>query len=270
MMASMSVIKLEHISKIYGFGEAATMAVDQVNLEIKKGEFVAIMGPSGSGKSTLMNIIGLLDRPTSGIYELDGKDIAYQSQKKRALIRREKIGFVFQSFNLLPRLTAIDNVALPLTYSGLGHVERMEKAANMLKRVGLEDRQYYMPNQLSGGQVQRVAIARALVNDPALVLADEPTGNLDTTTGESVIEVMKELHKGGNTIVMITHDQRVADHAERTISMIDGTIESDKPKKKKTKKSKTDKKEKKAKKKKTTKKSKSAKKSKSSKKAGKS
>lgn len=248
----MSVIKLLDVTKVYGFGEAATLALDRVNLEIKKGEFVAIMGPSGSGKSTLMNIIGLLDRPTAGIYELDDQDVTNYSQKKRAILRRKKLGFVFQSFNLLGRLRAIDNVSLPLTYRGISYIKRMEQSAKMLKNVGLEDRQYYMPNQLSGGQVQRVAIARALVNNPSLVLADEPTGNLDSVSGHSIMEVIKEIHEGGNTIVIITHDPEVAKYAERIIVMKDGAIEKDtKTESKPEKKAKKTKKKKKKKSKKT-------------------
>lgn len=257
----MSLIKISDITRVYGAGESATVALDKVSLEIKKGEFVAIMGPSGSGKSTLMNVIGLLDRPNTGIYELSGEDVAYKTQRARALIRREKIGFIFQSFNLLPRLTALDNVAMPLTYQGMPYVARLEKAAKVLKSVDLEKRQYYMPNQLSGGQVQRVAIARALVNDPALILADEPTGNLDTKSGERIMDLLKEVHKKGNTIVMVTHDEKIAKHAERIVHMVDGRIDSDtatksdkkKPKSKKSKKKSTSKKSSKSKSKKTKK-----------------
>lgn len=223
----MSVINLNQVSKIYGFGESATKALDSVDIIIEKGEFVAIMGPSGSGKSTLMNIIGLLDRPSSGVYKLDERDVSRQGQRKQARVRREKIGFIFQSFNLLPKLSAIENVSLPLIYKGIGHVKRLDRAAKMLKNVGLEDRQYYMPNQLSGGQVQRVAVARALANHPSLVLADEPTGNLDSVSSTDVMELLKEVHTGGNTIVMITHNPELAEYAERIITMRDGKVESD-------------------------------------------
>lgn len=223
----MSVIKLKEISRVYGFGDASTVALEDVSLEIAKGEFVAIMGPSGSGKSTLMNLIGMLDRPTHGDYLLDGRKISRMSQKGLAKLRREKVGFIFQSFNLLPRLTAIDNVALPLTYKGMAHVKRLELAASMLENVGLKERQYYLPNQLSGGQVQRVAVARALVNKPSIVLADEPTGNLDTASSIRIMELLKEIHEAGNTIVMVTHNPELAEYAERFVLMRDGTIETD-------------------------------------------
>lgn len=229
----MSIVKLEKVTKVYGFGEAATLALDNVSLEIKKGEFVAIMGPSGSGKSTLMNMIGLLDRPTTGTYHLSGEDVSKYKDKKLAHVRRDKIGFIFQSFNLLPRLNALENVSLPLVYRAFDKVKRLNKAAGVLEKVGLKDRQYYMPNQLSGGQVQRVAVARALVNKPSLILADEPTGNLDTASSANIMELLKEIHDGGNTIVMITHNPDLADYAERTIVMVDGKIESDKAAKKK-------------------------------------
>ncbi|MDX1765752.1 MAG: ABC transporter ATP-binding protein, partial [Candidatus Saccharimonadales bacterium] len=176
----MAVIEIKDLSKIYGFGEAATIALDSVDLKIKKGEFVAIMGPSGSGKSTLMNLIGLLDTPSHGAYKLSGKPVAGLSARARAKIRRQKIGFVFQSFNLLPKMNVIDNVALPLMYSRIGMTERLERASKVLDKLGLKEREYYMPNQLSGGQLQRVAVARALANDPSIILADEPTGNLDS------------------------------------------------------------------------------------------
>ena len=238
----MSIVKLENITKVYGFGEASTLALDDVSLEIKKGEFVAIMGPSGSGKSTLMNMIGLLDRPTTGSYHLAGDDVSVYKDKQLAHVRRDKIGFVFQSFNLLPRLNALENVSLPLVYKAFNKVKRLNKAADFLKKVGLEDRQYFMPNQLSGGQVQRVAVARALVNNPSIILADEPTGNLDTASSTNIMELLQEINKGGNTIVMITHNPELAKYATRTINMIDGRIDSDtgagKPKKKSKKKSK--------------------------------
>ena len=246
-MDSMSVVRLDGVTKVYGFGEAATMALDNVSLEVKKGEFVAIMGPSGSGKSTLMNMIGLLDHPTTGTYHLSGDDVSNFKDKKLAHIRRDRIGFIFQSFNLLPRLNALENVSLPLVYRTFDKVKRLNKAAKMLENVGLADRQYFMPNQLSGGQVQRVAVARALVNQPSLILADEPTGNLDTHNSAEIMELLSEIHKAGNTIIMITHNPELAEYAERIITMVDGRIDSDKATKKKAKKSK---------KKKTTKKSK--------------
>jgi len=221
----MSVIHATGLSKVYGFGDATTVALDNVDIEIKKGEFVAIMGPSGSGKSTLMNIIGILDKPTHGTYLLDGKDVSGLSQKKQAKVRRENIGFIFQSFNLLPRMNAVENVALPLMYKGVSHVKRMTQAEKMMENVGLKDRQYYFPNQLSGGQVQRVAVARALVNKPSIVLADEPTGNLDTKASLNILELLKEIHKGGNTIIMITHNPELTVFCDRVILMRDGKIE---------------------------------------------
>lgn len=223
----MSVISLTDVSRVYGFGDAATLALDAVSLDIEKGEFVAIMGPSGSGKSTLMNVIGMLDTPTHGVYKLDGRKVSEASARKRAKLRREKVGFVFQSFNLLPRLTALENVALPLTYKGMGHVKRMERAATMLENVDLGERQYYMPNQLSGGQIQRVAVARALVNKPSIVLADEPTGNLDTASSIMIMELLKEIHEAGNTIIMVTHNPELAEYAERFVLLRDGQIEAD-------------------------------------------
>lgn len=229
----MSIVKLEGISKSYGFGEAAVLAVDNVDFNVEKGEFVAIMGPSGSGKSTLMHLIGLLDRPTSGRYMLSGEDVSKFKDKKLAHIRRDRIGFIFQSFNLLPRLSAIENVSLPLTYSAFNRVKRLNKAASMLENVGLGDKQYYMPNQLSGGQVQRVAVARALINQPSIILADEPTGNLDTASSENIMNLLKEINHGGNTIIMITHNPELAQHASRIVEMVDGKIISDKPVKKK-------------------------------------
>ncbi len=232
----MSVIELQNVTKVYGIGEAATTALDGINLTVKKGEFVAIMGPSGSGKSTLMNIIGLLDRPTSGTYHLVDENVSRFSQKKRAMMRRKKIGFVFQSFNLLPRISALENVALPLAYGSFGRIKQLEKAAEMLTRVGLAERQYYMPNQLSGGQVQRVALARALVNKPSLILADEPTGNLDSHSSKNVMELLKDVNKAGNTIIIITHNPELATYASRIVTMEDGRITSDELTEKKAKK----------------------------------
>jgi len=223
----MKLIEVKNVSKIYGFGSATTVALDNVTLSIDRGEFVAIMGPSGSGKSTLMHVIGLLDQPTHGDLAIDGVEMIEQTEKQLAKLRRKKIGFVFQSFNLLPRLTALDNVALPLTYSGLSHIKRLKRAEEMLESVGLKDRQYYMSNQLSGGQIQRVAIARALINRPSIIMADEPTGNLDSVSGQSVMELLKTLHEKGNTIVIVTHDPRVASYADRILHMMDGRIETD-------------------------------------------
>ncbi len=220
----MSVIKLSNISKIYGLGDATTIAVDDVDLSINKGEFVAIMGPSGSGKSTLMNIIGLLDTPSYGNYELDSNPVSGLSSNTRAKIRRDKIGFVFQSFNLLPRMRVIENVALPLLYSGVDHVEGLEKASAVLESLDMQNREYYHLNQLSGGQLQRVAIARALVNDPSIVLADEPTGNLDSKNGEIIMELLKKLNEKGNTIIMVTHDIKLTKYAGRIINMNDGKV----------------------------------------------
>ncbi len=220
----MAVIRLSNVSKIYGLGDATTIAVDDVNLSINKGEFVAIMGPSGSGKSTLMNIIGLLDTPSHGDYTLDSKPVSRLSNNARAKIRRDKIGFVFQSFNLLPRMRVIENVALPLMYSGNDHTESLEKASAVLKTLDMKNREYYHLNQLSGGQTQRVAIARALVNNPSIILADEPTGNLDSANGKIIMELLKDLNEKGNTIIMVTHDTKLANYAKRVIQMIDGKI----------------------------------------------
>lgn len=248
----MTIVKLEGITKVYGFGEAATVALDGVSLEIKSGEFVAIMGPSGSGKSTLMNMIGLLDHPTTGTYKFHGEDVFTFKDKRLAHIRRDKIGFIFQSFNLLPRLNALENVSLPLVYRTFDKIKRLNKAAAVLEKVGLADRQYYMPNQLSGGQVQRVSVARALVNQPSIILADEPTGNLDSKSSESIMKLLKDINDGGNTIIMITHNPDLATYANRLIQMVDGRIVSDEPTKatKKTPKKKASKKTKKKAKKK--------------------
>lgn len=220
----MPVIEISEVGKVYGLGEASTIALADVNLKIEAGEFVAVMGPSGSGKSTLLNIIGLLDTPTVGSYLLDGQPVAGLSESRRAKIRRERIGFIFQSFNLLNRMTVIDNVALPLMYSGVSHVKRLKKASKILGKLGLNEREYYYPNQLSGGQTQRVAIARALVNDPAIILADEPTGNLDTKTGQTIMETLVQLNKEGNTVIMVTHDDRLSAYAHRIIHVIDGQV----------------------------------------------
>jgi putative ABC transport system ATP-binding protein len=223
----MPLISLKDVSKLYGFGDATTVALDEVSLDVEAGEFVAIMGPSGSGKSTLMNIIGLLDRPTHGEYILGKRSVAKLRPNQRAKTRRDRIGFVFQSFNLLPKLNVIDNVALPLMYKGMTPVRRLKQAAIVLERVGLSDRQYFMPSALSGGQVQRAAIARALVNDPQIIIADEPTGNLDSTSSLVVMELLSELHRTGNTVLMVTHNPELTRYADRVVYMHDGAIVHD-------------------------------------------
>ena len=223
----MPIIQLKDVSKLYGFGDATTVALDEINLEIKKGELVAIMGPSGSGKSTLMNMIGLLDRPTHGDYTLNGRSVAKLRSNQRAKYRRDTIGFVFQSFNLLPKLNVLENVALPLTYKGLTQTRRLKRAADMLERIGLGDREYFMPKQLSGGQAQRVAIARALVNNPNIIIADEPTGNLDSESSRLVMELLSDIHKTGNTILMVTHNPEVTRFATRVVFMHDGSVVAD-------------------------------------------
>jgi putative ABC transport system ATP-binding protein len=199
-----------------------------ISLDINKNEYVALMGPSGSGKSTLMNIIGCLDTPTGGKYILNGHDVSGMEDDALAEVRNKEIGFVFQQFNLLPRLTALENVALPLIYAGMGKKQRTEKAMDVLEKVALTDRSHHKPNELSGGQCQRVAIARALVNDPSIILADEPTGNLDSTTSYEIMEIFDKIYKGGNTIVLVTHESDIANHARRVVRLRDGIIESDK------------------------------------------
>jgi putative ABC transport system ATP-binding protein len=223
----MSLIELKDVSKLYGFGDATSVALDGVTLIIEQGECVAVMGPSGSGKSTLMNIIGLLDRPTHGDYHLNGKHVSRLGANRRARQRRDRIGFIFQSFNLLPRLTALDNVALPLLYKGLSPGKRARKAWDMLERVGLGDRAYYYPRQLSGGQAQSVAIARALVNSPELIIADEPTGNLDTNSARLIMELLSEIHKTGNTVIFVTHNPELTRYATRVVYMQDGAVKYD-------------------------------------------
>lgn len=221
------IIRMENTGKIYRTGVIEVEALRNVNLEIEKGEFVSIMGPSGSGKSTLMNIVGCLDRATAGLYELDGVNISSIDDIELAKIRNLKIGFVFQSFNLLPRITAVQNVELPMIYAGVGKKERRKKAVEALERVSLADRMNHKPNELSGGQKQRVAIARSLVNTPALILADEPTGNLDSSSGEDIMAVFQELNREGVTIVLVTHEPDIAQHTKRVVKFRDGLLISD-------------------------------------------
>ncbi len=226
-MQEMSVIELKQIKKTYQMGKELVHALRQIDLSIDTNEYVALMGPSGSGKSTLMNIIGCLDTPTSGEYFLADENVSTMSGDDLAHIRNKKIGFVFQTFNLLPRLSALDNVALPLIYSGLNKASRTKKAEQALRIVGLEDRMTHKPNELSGGQRQRVAIARALVNNPAIILADEPTGNLDSKTSIEIMEIFNKLHESGNTIILVTHEHDIAEYAKRKIHLLDGLIASD-------------------------------------------
>jgi len=227
MLSNNSLISLEGIQRLYSMGDETIYALRGIDLQIKRNEYVALMGPSGSGKSTLMNLIGCLDSPSSGSYWLNGQDVAGLSDNRLAEIRNREIGFVFQTFNLLPRLTALDNVALPLVYAGVSDLERRERAHDVLKQVGLQDRVGHRPNELSGGQRQRVALARALVNKPSLILADEPTGNLDSKTSEEIMEMFASIHALGNTIVLVTHEEDIARHAHRMVRLKDGRIESD-------------------------------------------
>ncbi len=225
------LIKITDLTKVYGTGDIAVHALRGINAAVANGGFVAIMGPSGSGKSTLMNILGCLDRPTGGAFVLDGEDVSQLNKNELARVRNCKIGFVFQSYNLLPRMTAAKNVTLPLLYNADDHLsdrECHERAIAALESVGLGDRVHHRPNELSGGQQQRVAIARALVNEPSIILADEPTGNLDTQSSEEILELLHRLHDRGATIVMVTHEPGIADHAERVIYLRDGRIASDK------------------------------------------
>lgn len=221
------MIQIRNMSKLYVMGNNVVNALSNLNIHIKKHEFVAIVGPSGSGKSTLMNMIGCLDVPSSGEYYLDGKEVSRLSDNELADIRNQKIGFIFQRFNLLNRLTAIENVELPLVYQGISGKESQRRAIEALESVGLEDRKLHKPFELSGGQQQRVAIARALVTDPPIILADEPTGNLDSKSGIEIMKLLKELHSKGNTIVLITHDNNVAEQAKRIVRIQDGEIVSD-------------------------------------------
>ncbi len=223
----MSLIETHELWKTYQMGAEAIDALRGVSLRIERGEFVAVMGPSGSGKSTLMNLIGCLDTPTRGDYYLNGKLVSQMSDDELARIRNKEIGFVFQTFNLLPRATALHNVELPLIYAGVPARERAERARRALERVELGDRLRHRPNELSGGQRQRVAIARALVNDPSILLADEPTGNLDSKTGQEIMAIFRRLHEAGHTIVLVTHEAEIAAHAERVIHLRDGQIEAD-------------------------------------------
>lgn len=220
----MALIEIKELSKVYGFGDATTVALDEVNLEIEKGEFIAVMGPSGSGKTTLMNILGLLDRPTHGTYTLKGKKISRLGRLRQARLRRDNIGFIFQSFNLLPKLTVIENVALPLAYKGMMQKKRLKTAERALEQVGLSEKEYNLPSQLSGGQLQRVAIARALVTNPNIIIADEPTGNLDSVSARVVMELLSEIHKMGNTVLMVTHNPSLTRYADRIIYMLDGSV----------------------------------------------
>ncbi|MEA3391800.1 MAG: ABC transporter ATP-binding protein [Candidatus Marinimicrobia bacterium] len=235
----MSLLKLRNIHRVYQIGDIEVRALNGVDVDVEKNEYVSVMGPSGSGKSTLMNIIGCLDTPTNGTYDLDGTSIHQEikdglgtaSDDQLAVIRNEKIGFIFQTFNLLPRMTALHNVELPLIYAGVPRLERLERAKAVLESVQLADRMYHRPNELSGGQRQRVAVARALVNNPSIILADEPTGNLDSKTGHDIMNLISALHDQGNTIILVTHEHDIAERASRVINMLDGKIHEDKKKK---------------------------------------
>lgn len=221
------VIVLKDLKKRFGLGDAEHYAIDGIDLTIQKGEFIAIMGPSGCGKTTLLNILGLLDSKIEGEYELENRSVATLSLRRQAHIRSQQIGFIFQSFNLITRMTVIENVALPLIYKGVPQTARLKQASAILHNFHLGEREYYMPHQLSGGQTQRVAIARALVNDPSIILADEPTGNLDSSASHIIMEELSDLHKRGNTIIMVTHNPRLTTYASRVITMLDGRIATD-------------------------------------------
>lgn len=223
----MPLIELTDVSKLYGFGAATTIALDEVSFTVEPGEFVAIMGPSGSGKSTLLNLIGLLDHPSHGSYKLGERYVSRLRPRQRSKLRRDTIGFVFQSFNLIPTMTALENVALPLAYKGMLKTRRLKQAGNVLERVGLSDKEYFHPTQLSGGQAQRVAIARALVNNPSIIIADEPTGNLDSASSRLVMELLADIHKSGATILMVTHNPELTRYASRVVFMRDGSIVND-------------------------------------------
>ena len=224
------VITIRNITRNFSLGQEVVKVLKGMDLDIDKGEYVAFMGPSGSGKSTLMNILGCLDTPTAGRYILNGNDVSKMSDNELAEIRNKEIGFVFQTFNLLPRTTALDNVALPMIYAGASKNERKAKATKVLKDVGLADRMDHKPSQLSGGQRQRVAVGRALVNDPSIILADEPTGNLDSKTSVEIMNLFDEIHSRGNTVILVTHEEEIARHAHRIIRLRDGMIESDEKK----------------------------------------
>jgi putative ABC transport system ATP-binding protein len=222
------IISLKGIKREFNLGDETIYALREINLDICKNEYVALMGPSGSGKSTLMNILGCLDTPSAGQYFLDGKDVSKSSDNELAAVRNKQIGFIFQTFNLIPRLTTIENVALPLIYAGWSKKERDERAIEVLQQVGLGDRMKHKPNELSGGQRQRVAVARALVNNPSLILADEPTGNLDTKTSYEIMKLFEEIHANGNTLVVVTHEEDIASYTHRIVRMRDGLVENDK------------------------------------------
>lgn len=224
---SQEIIQLVNIVRNYHVGSETVRALRGINLSIKKNEFVALMGPSGSGKSTLMNLLGCLDTPTSGHYYLNGKDVSKLDDNHLAEIRNKEIGFVFQTFNLLPRSTALENVILPQIYAGISKAQRLERATQVMNSVGLGDRTHHKPNELSGGQRQRVAIARALVNNPSIILADEPTGNLDSKTTVEIMNLIRDIHRAGNTIIVVTHEEDIARHAHRIIRLIDGQVASD-------------------------------------------
>jgi|TARA_R110000868_G_scaffold52093_6_gene164830 putative ABC transport system ATP-binding protein len=221
------LIKISDIKRNFVLGEEIVYVLKGIDLEINKGEYVALMGPSGSGKSTLMNLLGCLDTPTSGSYILNGKDVSKMKDDELAEIRNKEIGFVFQTFNLLPRTTALDNVALPMIYAGYSKSERKARAEEVLAQVALSDRMDHHPNQLSGGQRQRVAVARALVNKPSIILADEPTGNLDSKTSVEIMKLFNEIHANGNTVILVTHEEEIAEYAHRIIRLRDGVVESD-------------------------------------------
>lgn len=222
-----NVIKIRNIIRDFPLGQETVHVLKGIDLDIERGEYVAIMGPSGSGKSTLMNLLGCLDTPTSGTYILNGNDVSKMSDDELAEIRNNEIGFVFQTFNLLPRTTALENVALPMVYAGMSKKDRTTRAEEVLVDVGLEDRMDHKPNQLSGGQRQRVAVGRALVNKPSIILADEPTGNLDSKTSEEIMELFDEIHKNGNTVIVVTHEEDIAARAHRIIRLLDGMVDSD-------------------------------------------